>query len=392
MTDDLLEQLKAMDQAVLTDVVRKDQHNSDLVILDWAVEPISHQKIVDSTGGLFCFSGRSQSTQGIQPWKVVVKCINNSKGLSEQPRTWYYWRREIIAFQSGFLEQLPSGVRAPRFYGVMENENGAWIWIEHIKESTSKQWSLNDFQRTARQLGRFQGAYLSGTPLVDQSWLSQSFFRNVWNEQDWWSGFMNPTSEENAWQSPVTQRGFDDRKKSRTLQLLGDKVLFLDVNDRLPQVLCHHDTSRRNFMWSRAPKTGDDELICIDWAYTGIGALGNDLGQLFETSLFLFEYSLTDMETLEAALLEGYLTGLEDNGVTVDVRLVRLGYLISLSLWMGVMLPAWAALILSPDSGFNVEAMYGHTAEEVLAGWVQLHEFCVDRADEARTLIKQLGL
>jgi hypothetical protein len=153
-----------------------------------------------------------------------------------------------------------------------------------------------------------------------------------------------------------------------------------------------HDPSRRNFMWSRASQTGEDELICIDWAFTGIGALGNDLGQLFATSLYFFEYNLTDMETLEAAILEGYLTGISDNGIKVDARLVRLGYLISLSLWMGLMLPGWAAVMLPPDSGFNVEAMYGHTAEEVLAGWVQLHEFCLDRADEARTLIQQLGL
>ena len=392
MTSDLLEQLKAIDQAVLTDVVRKDQHNQDLVLLDWMVEPISHEKIISTTGGLFCFSGRSQSTHSIQPWKVAMKCINNPKERSQQPRGWSYWRREIMAFQSGFLEQLPPGVRAPQFYGVMENENGAWVWIEHIKESTGKQWSLDDFQRTARQLGRFQGAYLSRTPLVDQPWLSQSFFRNVWDEQGFWFGFMNPASKENAWKSPITQRGFDDRKKSRTLQLLAEIESFFDVNDRLPQVLCHYDASRRNFMWSHSWQTGEDELIGIDWAFTGIGALGNDLGQLFETSLFFFEYNLADMETLEAALLEGYLTGIADNGVTVDARLVRLGYLISLALWMGMMLPGWAAEMLPPDSGVNVQAMYGRTAEEVLKGWVQLHEFCLDRADEARSLIQQMGL
>ena len=392
MSQDLLEQLKAIDQSFLTEVVRKDQQNPDLIILDWTVEPISHEKIIDTTGGLFCFSGRSHSGQGIQPWKVVVKCINNPKDSREQPRIWYYWQREVLAFQSGFLEQLPAGVRAPRFYGVTENENGTWIWVEHIKESTSKQWSLNDFQRTARQLGRFQGAYLSETPLVDQPWLSQSFFRFVWDEQDWWSGFMNPASKESAWKSPITQSGFDDRKKSRTLQLLAEKERFFDVNDRLPQVLCHYDASRRNFMWSRSRQTGEDELIGIDWAFTGIGALGNDLGQLFATSLFFFEYNLTDMETLEAALLEGYLTGVSDNGVKVDAQLVRLGYLISLSLWMGLMLPGWAAVMLPQDSSINVEAMYGHTAEDVLAGWVQLHEFCLNRADEARSLIWQIGL
>jgi hypothetical protein len=203
---------------------------------------------------------------------------------------------------------------------------------------------------------------------------------------------MNPSSKENAWQSPITQRGFDERKKLRTLQLLADKDHFCDVNDRLPWVLCHYDASRRNFMWTHSPQTGKEELVGIDWAFTGIGGLGNDLGQLFETSLYFFEYDLNDMGTLEAALLDGYLAGIADNNITVDPRLVRLGYLISLSLWMGIMLPGWAAVMLPADSGVNVQAMFGHTAEEVLAGWVTLQEFCLDRADEARALIQKLGI
>jgi len=392
MTDALLDQLKGMDRAVLTEIVRKDQHDPDLVILDWTVEPLSHEKIINTTGGLFRFSGQGQGTQGIQPWIVALKCINNPKGSSEQPRSWYYWKREIMAYQSGFLEQLPPGVRAPRFYGIMENENGAWVWIEHIQEATSKQWSLDYFQRTARQLGHLQGAYLCGTPLVDQPWLSQSFFRSIWDEQGSWSGFMNPAYEENAWKSPIVQRGFDDRQKSRVLQLLAERQRFFDVNDRLPQVLCHNDASRRNFMWSHSQQTGKQELIGIDWAFTGIGALGNDLGELVGDSMNLFDYDPTDAETLEAALLEGYLAGIADNSVVVDARLVRLGYLISLSFWTGATLPGWAAITLPSDSGVNVQAMYGHPAEEVLAGWVQLHAFCLDRADEARTLIHQLSL
>ena len=306
MTDDLLEQLKGIDQTVLTDVVRKDQQDPDLVIQDWTVEPLGHEKIISTTGGLFCFSGQSQGTQGIQPWKVVLKCINNPKSSKQEQRGWSYWQREILAFKSGFLAQLPSGVRAPRFYGVTENENGAWLWIEHVEEMTGRQWSLDYFQRTARQLGIFQGKYLLYTPLTDQPWLSQFFFRDVWSPENFWSGFMNPASEENAWQSPITQTGFDAQHKSRVLRLLAEKERFFDVNDRLPQVLCHYDASRRNFMWSRSLKTGEEELIGVDWAFTGIGALGNDLGELIGTSMFFFEYSPTDAETLEEAVLEGY--------------------------------------------------------------------------------------
>jgi len=392
MTDDLLEQLKRIDQALLTKIVRKDQNNPDLVLLDWTVEPLSHEKIIETTGGLFCFSGQSQSTHGIQAWKVVMKCINNPKESHQDLREWAYWRREILAFQSDFLEQLPPGVRAPRFYGMMENENDVWIWIEHIQETTGKQWSLDYFQRTARQLGRFQGMYLNKIPLTDYPWLSQSFFRSAWDENGFWLDFMNPVSKENAWQSPIVQGGFDERQKSRVLQLLSEKEHFFDVNDHLPQVLCHYDAHRRNFMWSRSSQTGEEELIGVDWAFIGIGALGNDLGQLVGTSMFFFDYDPTDAETLETALLDGYVAGIADNGVMIDARLVRLGYLVSLSFWMGAMLPGWAAIMLPSDSGINVQAMYGRSAEEALTGWVELDAFCLDRTDEARTLIQQLGL
>ena len=392
MTDDLLGQLKGIDQTVLTDVVRKDQHDPNLVVLDWMVERLGHEIIISTTGGLFCFSGKSHGTQGIRSWKIVLKCINNPRSLKQDPRGWSYWQREILAFKSGFLAQLPAGLRAPRFYQVTEKENGAWVWMEHIQEVTGKQWSLDHFHRTAQQLGIFQGKYLQNTPLHDQPWLSQFFFRDVWSPENFWSGFMNPTAEENAWQSPITQAGFDAQHKSRVLQLLAEKERFFDINDRLPQVLCHYDASRRNFMWSRSLQTGEEELIGVDWAFSGIGALGNDLGELIGSSMFFFEYSPTDAETLEAAVLEGYLEGLADNGVTIDQRLVKLGYLISLSVWMGLQLPGWAAWMLAPDSEVNVQAMFGRKADDVLAGWVQLDSFCLDRADQARALMHQANL
>jgi len=391
LVGDLLEQLKAMDQAVLTEAVRKDQHDPDLVILEWTVEPISHELLTDTTSGLFRFNGQGQSAKGNRPWTVVLKCINNPKQTSQQPRESSYWRREFMAFQSGLLEQLPPGVRAPRCYGVMNNENGAWVWVEYILEATGKQWSLDYFQRTARQLGRFQGAYLCGTPLPDQPWLCWPFFGIGWAEQNGWSGFMNTEFEQNAWKGPIVQSALNDKQKLRMLQLILENLRFDLVNTRLPQVLCHNDVHRKNFMWTHSPQTGEEELIGVDWAFTGPGAVGNDLGELVGNSMYFFDYDPYDVETLETALLDSYLAGIADNRAAIDPRLVRLGYLISLSFFMET-LPGWTTFILPPDSGVNVQAMYGHSAKEVLASWVHLNAFCLDRADEARSLIKQLGL
>ncbi len=118
MGGDLLVQLQAIDQAVLIKAVRKDQHDPDLVISDWTVEPVSHEILTDTTAGLFRFTGQGQSAKGgIRPWTVVLKCINNPKQSSLQPRDTFYWRRETLAFQSGLLDDLPPSVRAPAAMG-----------------------------------------------------------------------------------------------------------------------------------------------------------------------------------------------------------------------------------------------------------------------------------
>ncbi|MFZ0547385.1 MAG: phosphotransferase [Candidatus Promineifilaceae bacterium] len=392
MGSNLLAQLKEMDRVTLTEIVRKVQDCPDLSIVDWTVEPLTHEKVISTTGGLFRFSGLALHKQKELPWTVVLKCINNPKPRKQRPRGWSYWKREALAFMSGFLEQLPPGARAPHYYGAIERDDGVWLWIEYIQEATGQAWSLSDFRRTAQQWGFFQGAYLSGTPLIDYPWLSRSFFRDIWAEGGTWANIMSPETDRNAWLLPLVQQNFDDQQKTRVLQLIADKQRFFEANDTLPQVLCHNDAHRRNFMWLQSQTTGEEELIGIDWAFLGHGACGNDLGELVGTSLYLFDFDPYQAETLETAVFKGYLAGVSEHHLDIDERLIRLGYLISLSFWMGAAIPGWVAILMSPNARADVQAMCGRPKEDVLAGWVHLNEFCLDRADEARNLMRQLDL
>ena len=61
---------------------------------------------------------------------------------------------------------------------------------------------------------------------------------------------------------------------------------------------------RRNYMWTKSKKTGEEELVGVDWALTGIGALGNDLGELVGTSIYWFEFDPYEVEKLEEAVFE----------------------------------------------------------------------------------------
>jgi len=390
MTQDMLAELRNISPSLLTDVVRKQQRSPTFGLLDWSVTPLHHEKIMDTTGGLYRFSGQGQDGAGVRSWAVVLKIVNRPSGaMCQAPGEWCYWQREMLAFQSGLLAGLPGPIRAPACYGVTEREGSGWIWLEQIIEATAKQWSLADFERAATQLGRFAGAFLTGNALPDQPWLSSFFYRSVFADGGWWAQHMAFDTPESIWQSPLVERAFSADLRRRVLAIWTEKARFFAAIDQLPQVLCHNDSHRRNLLWHTA-ENGAPELIMLDWAFCGPGGVGMDIGDLVAASTYFFDSDPDQVGELERMIFDGYLAGLRHAGWAGDERLVRLGYTISVALRLGVTLPGWSAVMLDPASGVNVAAMYGRSAGEVLAGWVTLAEFSLDRADEARQWMAKL--
>src|SRR5262249_27332759 len=143
-------------------------------ITDWDIQPIGHAVIMDSTGGLFRFSGHGRDERGVKPWSIVLKILSGTDNPNDDITNVFYWKREALAFESGLLEVLPNVVRAPRYYGRIEQENGVWLWMEHLVDQSERRWPLEQFRRAMVQFGRFSGAYLTGTPLPQAAWLSTS--------------------------------------------------------------------------------------------------------------------------------------------------------------------------------------------------------------------------
>lgn len=390
MNGDMLVTLRGLDRAVLNAVVQQDQRSPTFEVLEWTVEPIRFAKINFVTDGLFRFSGRGEDARGVRPWSVVLKIVNKPKDGMGNPRSVFYWKRELLAFQSGILEDIPDAVRVPCCYGVMERDDGGWLWIEHIHESTERRWSLEHFGRAAFQFGRFGGAYLTGRPLPEQPWLAQPIFRDQMGSGSWWNTFMNPESAHNVWQDKLVQKTFTEPLRSEILQIHAEAEQMIAVMDKLPQVLCHNDVNRRNLML-RTTDEGKEEVVALDWAWVGSGAVGLDAGWMTADSLQLFDYDPAQAAELEATVWAAYLAGLREAGWGGDGRLPRLGYLIAESRWLGL-LPPWVVIMLGEGSDANTMAMYGRSSDAVLAGWVTLLNFLAERAEEARALMRELKL
>ena len=73
----------------------------------------------------------------------------------------------------------------------------------------------------------------------------------------------------------------------RILQLWEEREIFHNALDRLPQTLLHRDVFRRNLFAGRG-EDGREKTVAVDWAFIGLGAVGEDIASLVQASLCFF--------------------------------------------------------------------------------------------------------
>ena len=154
-------------------------------VAEWRLEPIGGETLGSHLAGgrgiyRLAGSAHGQAAGQVYPWSLVVKIFsdaalgptpNDIGDTIQDPTDGNYWKREILVYQSGMLDELAGGLVAPRCYGVTEHA-GEWrLWLEDVEESP-KMWPLERYGVAARQLGQFNGAYLVDAPLPEkQPWM-----------------------------------------------------------------------------------------------------------------------------------------------------------------------------------------------------------------------------
>ena len=126
MAEELLEKLKGTDVALLTKLVRQDQHSPDFVVLDWAVEPFS-KKGFGGAEGLFLFHGQGRLGDVEQPWSLVLKILKQP--AEEHPPSDYFWlSRTCRGSESGSSASERPGRVLPVFRPSRPRITfGAWL-------------------------------------------------------------------------------------------------------------------------------------------------------------------------------------------------------------------------------------------------------------------------
>ena len=376
-------QLAAIDQATLTPLIQSALGSKSVEVVNWEFEPL-HGGIAAGTA-VYRFSGQGRDQGQTIPWSLILKILRSGVG-SADASAWDYYTREADAYQSGWLDDLPGGLAAPRCFGVLDHPDGTcWMWLEDIQERFASPWPLEHYGVVARHLGHFNGSFLVDRPLPGWSWLSSDWLRHYVEQS---APAIEPLRDAQA--SPWGRRWLPEEDSDQFFHLWEERALYLGTLDRLPQTICHFDIFRLN-LFARRTADGDDQTVVIDWAFVGRGPIGADLNPLVWMSIALAGVGPDKAQELEEIVFEGYLEGLREAGWQGDPQQVRLGYTAASVRYLFPEIGRWLALILDESLHAAAEQRYGGRVGESFDSVARMRHPLFSKLDEARDLLDILG-
>ena len=387
------QRIQAIDDAALTSIVRQIMHSNTVEVLEWNYHPLAEGSTV---GSVFRLQGTGRDHTGTRAWSVIIKFVPAPGDAtaffqaSQDQTNHIYWRREGLLYESNFFSDLPDGLTAPHCFQSEAFPNGDWLWLEDIEDMFARQWPMSHYAIAAQHLGRFNGQYLAGREIPDLSFLvshpkrMRAMEKSIL-ESDLWSRL--PVLRD---QHAILHRGWPAGLLEDFHRIWLDRTQFSQALDALPKTLKHGDPGHRN-LFARPSDDGSIETVAIDWAFTGISSIGEDLASLVASTVMWFGLPPSQLTELERVAFEGYLHGLHEAGWHGDPQAVRLGYTAYTALQFGL---SWARLpellALDEPGRLLVEELMGHSIEEVADNTAAVRYFVVACANEARDLIRKL--
>jgi hypothetical protein len=345
-----------IDDAYLIALLQKTTHKQVTQVNEWGAQQIHGG--LEFGSAIYRISGTATFDEQNFPWSLILKTARSAENSSNADGVWY-WKREVLAYQSGYLHNLPcQNISAPACYDVQERPDGSiWTWMEDVKDDIGSNWTIEQYAKVAYHLGQFNGAYINQYALPSDTWVTHDWLHKYVDNATRMIEFIR-----SAPNHPVVTGLYPGINRALILAFWDSHHRIIEILDNLPQVFCHQDAFRRN-LFSHAGKT-----IAIDWGYSGIAPIGAELVALVFGSLGLFEIPPEQVNELDKQCFQRYIQGLREAGWNGDPKIVRTGYALTLVLRypiggsVGQMLPA----LLEKESRQLLESAFeDKTAEDI---------------------------
>jgi hypothetical protein len=131
-------------------------------------------------------------------------------------------------------------------------------------------------------------------------------------------------TDDAAWQQPLIRETWPGQLREAWTRLMAQRDALLDLVASLPRATCHLD-----FWVSNVIQRPSGELALFDWAFTGDGALGEDIGNYIPDAVFDMFWPVERLPELAETCIANYLDGLHEAGWRGDPDQVRLAVMAS---------------------------------------------------------------
>jgi len=301
-----------IDPVHLTQIVAKSLDIDSIKIKEWHCQTL--------TGGLEMHSavvrckGLAENRERILPWSLVIKKFSPDEQFDD-PVGWRYWKREVLAFQSGFLENMPENLAAPHCFGVEDHPDGSiWVWMEDVADGSDPPWTMEVYAEIAHQLGLYNGAFLAGTSMPNDEWVTHDWLRKYVEHASPMVDFVRSKPDH-----PLVKSLYGGNRPF-ILAFWEVRNDLLKVLDGMPRVFCHQDAFKRNLFFH------EEKLVGIDWGYAGIAPPGSEIVPLVVVAHDFCDFPIEKTHELDALCFHAYIRGLEEKAGHISSREVRRCY------------------------------------------------------------------
>jgi hypothetical protein len=271
-------------------------------------EPVSaqalrHQRNNAATGGIW----RVRGTAGPAILKLATPPSPGREAAwptSDEPSYWNYWRREVLAYQTGLTATAyaPAGITGPDLLATGARADGSVeLWLADAGQAEGFSWSVPRLAGFARQLGAAQARWAGRVP--DTPWLSRRWLAQYLRHEPSRSAGIRAAD----WDHPIVA-AWPSRVRDRLRQLWAQRPTALAAAEAGQRTLCHLD------VWPANLIDRDGESVLLDWTFTGEGAIGEDAANLILDSCSDGLMDMALLPQIAAGVTDGYLAGLRDGG------------------------------------------------------------------------------
>jgi hypothetical protein len=322
----------ALEEPALTGVV-SDALGRPVTLAGFETVAVPYQPGSPATGALLRVSG---TTADGEPWRVFLKVLHHPRHwarigqLPEHVRQLFFdrfpWQGELVAWEPGFADRLPAGMRLPRLYRTADlGDDRLAVWMEDVP-ALEGGWDPARFARAARALGGL-AARRSDPERLAACGLPVGFGLRNYNSSRVELASLPLLERDEVWAHPLLAANADPRLRD-DLRALGLRVPeLLDRLDHLPQALPHGDASPQNLL---VPADDPDTFVAIDVSFQAPHAVGFDLGQLLVGLTHAGELPAGDLAAIHPLLVPAFTEGLRAAGGQATADEVAFGYVASL--------------------------------------------------------------